>query len=127
MSATEENSWLIDLILSFFHSLEWKAPILSFIESKCMLFDNEDENKLEYTDIHKEFKELAEGLIEGLLKETGAGNEAFAEAFEQANQTQGFAKVQKILASIDSFTTFKKMMLKKNADLNREAEEMIKA
>ena len=52
----DENSWLIDLILSFFHSMEWKAPVLSFIESKCVSFDSEDENKLEYTTIHREFK-----------------------------------------------------------------------
>lgn len=92
-----------------------------------MLFDNEEENKLEYTQIHKEFKELSEGLIEGLLKETGADNEAFAEAFEKAEKTAGFSKVQKIFDSIESFTIFKKMMLKKNADLNREAEEMLRA
>jgi hypothetical protein len=89
MSATEENSWLIDLILSFFHSAEWKAPVLSFIETKCACFDEEDENKLEYTMIHKEFKELTEGLIEGMLKELGASNEMFGEAFERANDTLG--------------------------------------
>ncbi len=117
----DENSWLIDLILSFFHSLEWKAPVLSFIEANCMCFDSEEENKLEYTAIHKEFKALTEGLIEGMLKETGASNDAFAEAFDEANKTLGFQKVSKIINSIDSFSTFKSMMLKKNADLNSEA------
>ena len=52
----DENSWLIDLILSFFHSAEWKVPVLSFIEDKWIVFDDEEENKLEYTVIHKEFK-----------------------------------------------------------------------
>jgi hypothetical protein len=122
---TEENSWLIDLILSFFHSLEWKAPILSFIETHCVSFDDEDENKLEYTSIHKEFKTLAEGLIEGMITQLGASNDDFAEAFEKANDTLGFQKVKKILASIDDFQTFKRMMAKKNADLNREAMEML--
>jgi len=87
---SEENSWLIDLILAFFHSMEWKMPVLSFIESNCSVFDNEDENKLEYTKIHKEFKELTEGLIEGMLKELGASNEDFGEAFDRANETLGF-------------------------------------
>lgn len=45
----EENNWLIDLILSFFHSAEWKLPIVSFIDENCIVFDSEDENKLEYT------------------------------------------------------------------------------
>ena len=54
------------------------------------MFDAEDENKLEYTMIHKQFKELTEGLIEGMLKELGASNDDFAEAFEKANDTAGF-------------------------------------
>jgi hypothetical protein len=33
-------------------SPRWKMPILSFIEENCIIFDNEDENKLEYTTIH---------------------------------------------------------------------------
>ena len=124
---TEENSWLIDLILAFFHSMEWKMPILSFIETKCAVFDDEDENKLEYTQIHKEFKELAEGLIEGMLKELGASNDDFGAAFDKANDTLGFQKVKKIIESIDNFSVFKKMMVKKNSDLNKEAIEMLKA
>ena len=86
----EENSWLIDLILSFFHSAEWKGPVLSFIETNCSIFDEEDENKLEYTMIHKQFKELTEGLIEGMLSELGASNDDFASAFDKANDTLGF-------------------------------------
>jgi hypothetical protein len=30
----------------------WKTPIMSFIEENCIIFDTEDENKLEYTGIH---------------------------------------------------------------------------
>jgi hypothetical protein len=56
MSAKEENPWLIDLILSFFHSAEWKQPVMGFIETNCIVFDAEAENKLEYTVIHRDFK-----------------------------------------------------------------------
>ena len=124
---TEENDWLIDLILSFFHSMEWKAPVLSFIETKCVCFDSEDENKLEYTTIHKEFKNLTEGLIEGMLKELGANNDQFADAFAKANETVGFQKVAKVIQSIDDFGVFKKMMVKKNENLNKEAIMMLQA
>jgi hypothetical protein len=30
----------------------WKNPIVEFIDEHCLVFDNEEENKLEYTDIH---------------------------------------------------------------------------
>ena len=88
-TTTEENNWLIDLILSFFHSMEWKAPVLSYIETHCCSFDDDDENKLEYTKIHKDFKDLTEGLIEGMFKELGTSNDQFAAAYEKANETLG--------------------------------------
>jgi hypothetical protein len=38
----------------------WKNPILAFIDDHCISFDDEDENKLEYTAIHNKFKEMLE-------------------------------------------------------------------
>lgn len=121
----QDNSWLIDLILSFFHSAEWKAPVLSFIEEKCIVFDDEEENKLEYTVIHSEFKKLAEGLIEAMLWELGATPEMFGEAFEKASNTPGYQKITKIIESIDNYEIFAKMMRKKNAALNEAAFKML--
>ncbi|CAI2364461.1 unnamed protein product [Moneuplotes crassus] len=123
--ATEDKSWLIDLILSFFHSAEWKAPVLSFIEEKCIVFDDEEENKLEYTIIHKEFKELAEKLIEAMLWELGATSEMFGEAFAKASTTPGYQKISKIIESIDNYEIFAKMMRKKNAALNEAAFKIL--
>jgi hypothetical protein len=98
MSTQEtENSWLIDLILSFFHSPEWKAPVMSFIEDKCIVFDDEEESKLEYTIVHKEFKHLAEGLIEAMLAELSATPQMFGEAMDLASNTPGFQKINKII------------------------------
>ena len=37
-------------------SPRWKTPILSFIEEYCIVFDDEDENKFEYTTIHNVLK-----------------------------------------------------------------------
>lgn len=101
MSTQEtENSWLIDLILSFFHSLEWKAPVMSFIEEKCIVFDSDEENKLEYTVIHKDFKQLCEGLIEAMLAELSATPDMFAEAMQKASETPGFNKINKIIGKL---------------------------
>jgi hypothetical protein len=49
----DENSWLLDCVLSFMRSPRWRAPVVSFIEENCLVFDNDEENKLEYTTIHK--------------------------------------------------------------------------
>jgi hypothetical protein len=44
---------------------------MSFLDEKCVVFDNEDENKLEYTALHKEFSSIVEELIGELLAELG--------------------------------------------------------
>jgi len=43
---------MFDIIINFLRSPMWKTPIMSFIEENCIIFDTEEENKLEYTDIH---------------------------------------------------------------------------
>jgi len=43
----------LDCVLSFMRSPRWRAPVVSFIEEYCLVFDNEEENKLEYTNVHK--------------------------------------------------------------------------
>lgn len=42
---------------------------MSYIDEHCIIFDTEDENKLEYTQIHNKFKKLVEELIGELLAE----------------------------------------------------------
>lgn len=44
---------MLDSITEFLKSPLWKNPILEFIDKHCMNFDEEEENKLEYTTIHK--------------------------------------------------------------------------
>lgn len=85
------------------------------------MFDDEEENKLEYTVIHKDFKKLAEGLIENMLQELGANSEMFGEAYEKAKDTPGYQKITKIIQSIDNYQIFASMMRKKNSSLNEAA------
>ena len=66
-----ENDWFFDIIINFLRSPRWKAPIMSFLDEYCIGFDNEEENKLEYTKIHTEFKKLVEDLIGELIAELG--------------------------------------------------------
>jgi hypothetical protein len=42
---------------------------MSFIEENCIVFDTEDENKLEYTQIHKVFTQLALTMSIGFLED----------------------------------------------------------
>ena len=43
---------MYDFMIQFLMSPLWQITILDFVDSKCVVFDNEEENKFEYTIIH---------------------------------------------------------------------------
>jgi hypothetical protein len=69
MSSTEEYDWLFDFALQFLESDKFDAAVMDFVDEKCFVFDNDEENKLIYTDIHGEFKEHIEALMSSNLGE----------------------------------------------------------
>jgi hypothetical protein len=38
---------------------------MDFLDEKCLIFDNEDENKFVYTEIHQAFRELVRPIFLG--------------------------------------------------------------
>lgn len=69
---------MYDFMIQFLSSPLWRVSLLDFVDNKCIVFDNEEENKFEYTVIHnvlifssKEFKELVGTLVDGMMEEIG--------------------------------------------------------
>ena len=67
-------------MVQFLSSPIWRVSILDFVDNKCIVFDNEEENKFEYTIIHnvcldlnQQFKELVGNLVDGMMEEIGMG------------------------------------------------------
>ena len=116
-----ENDWFFDIIINFLRSPRWKTPIMSFLDEYCIIFDNEDENKLEYTPIHNQFKNTVEELIGCLLAELGVTQEQFLEACEKATKNPIHKKIVDQIVAVDNFVAFKKLMCKRNAELNLQA------
>ena len=87
----------MDSITEFLKSPVWKNPIVEFIDDNCMCFDNEEENKLEYTNIHKvsktaflyprfqNFKKLVDEKLDQFILDMGITGEAFVMACEMAS------------------------------------------
>uniref|UniRef100_A0A2K5F7W8 Cilia- and flagella-associated protein 36 n=1 Tax=Aotus nancymaae TaxID=37293 RepID=A0A2K5F7W8_AOTNA len=148
--ATEEEDeveWVVDSIAGFLRGPDWSIPILDFVEQKCevdckgecvitpgspqpvilvALFDDEEENKLTYTEIHQEYKELVEKLLESYLKEIGINEDQFQEACTSplAKTHTSQAILQPVLAAED-FTIFKAMMVQKNVEMQLQAIRII--
>ena len=55
-----DQEWILDIIAEYLQSPIWKNPIVEFIDENCIIFEDAEENRLEYTEIHQKFKKLIE-------------------------------------------------------------------
>lgn len=122
MPRNEEYDWIFDYTLQFLESDKFDSAVMDFVDEKCFLFDDEDENKLVYTEIHKDFCDRIEELINENLGEVGITSEKFLEACERARSERDInATVYERLIAMDDFQTFKKIMVKRNTELQLES------
>lgn len=124
--AEAEVEWVVDSIAGFLRSPSWSIPIVEFVEQKCDVFDDEEESKLSYTEIHQEYKALVEKLLDTYLKEVGINEEKFQEACMSplAKTRTSQAILQPVLAAED-FRLFKEMMVQKNIEMQLQAIRII--
>uniref|UniRef100_A0A5F9DIK9 Cilia- and flagella-associated protein 36 n=1 Tax=Oryctolagus cuniculus TaxID=9986 RepID=A0A5F9DIK9_RABIT len=122
----DEVEWVVESIAGFLRGPDWSIPILDFVEQKCEVFDDEEESKLTYTEIHQEYKELVEKLLESYLKDIGINEDQFQEACTSplAKTHTSQAILQPVLAAED-FTIFKAMMVQKNIEMQLQAIRII--
>ena len=70
----------------FLQSPMWKNPIITFVEEKCAVFESTEENRLEYTQIHNEFKRLIESRLEAYIQDLGISHQDFVLAWSRAQK-----------------------------------------
>eukprot|EP01040_Poterioochromonas_malhamensis_P010372 gene10372-11287_t len=122
MPRNEEYDWIFDYVLQFLESDKFDAAVMDFVDEKCFVFDDAEENKLIYTEIHREFCDHVEALLASNLGEVGITNEQFLESCETARTGRDVnATVFERLIAMDDFNTFKKIMTKRNTELQLEA------
>ncbi|XP_055783717.1 cilia- and flagella-associated protein 36-like isoform X2 [Salvelinus fontinalis] len=123
----EDSEWVVESIAGYLSSPEWVIPVTDFMENKCTVFDDEDENKLTYTDIHQQYKHLVEKLLETYMQEVGINEQQFLEAcsspFAKSKTLQ--AVFHPVLAT-DDFQMFRALMVQKNMELQLQALRVIK-
>lgn len=122
MPRNEDFDWIFDYTLQFMESDKFDAAVMDFVDEKCEAFDDEDENKLIYTSVHREFCEHVDALITSNLAEVGITGELFLESCEKARAGRDInATVFERLVAMDDFPTFKKIMVKRNKELQLES------
>ncbi|XP_010868151.1 cilia- and flagella-associated protein 36 isoform X2 [Esox lucius] len=125
--ASDDSEWVVESIAGYLGSPEWVIPVTDFMENKCTVFDDEDENKLTYTEIHQQYKHLVEKLLETYMQEVGINEQQFLDAcsspFAKSKTLQ--TVFQPILAT-DDFQMFRALMVQKNMELQLQALRVIK-
>ncbi|XP_063299797.1 cilia- and flagella-associated protein 36 [Pelobates fuscus] len=122
----EDAEWVLESLLGFLGGPAWTAAVTDFVEQRCSVFDDDEENKLSFTEIHHEYKELVEKLLEGHLNEVGINEDQFQQAcaspLTRSPEVQTF--LQPVYA-VEDFTVFKAMMVQKNIELQLQAIKII--
>uniref|UniRef100_A0A087XXF3 Cilia- and flagella-associated protein 36 n=1 Tax=Poecilia formosa TaxID=48698 RepID=A0A087XXF3_POEFO len=126
--AEDDSEWIIESIVGYLGSPEWVIPVTDFMEHKCTDLDDEDENKLSYTEIHQQYKNLVEKLLENYMQEVGINEQQFLDAC-----TSPFARSQSLqqdmfqpVLATDDFQVFRSLMVQKNMELQLQALRVIK-
>ena len=72
-------------------------------------------------DIYTAFRDMVDSLLEMHLEELGVTGEQFAAVCEAAAQQQVGMEVLEQILAVDDFISFKKMMVKRNMELEYES------
>ncbi|XP_036402315.1 cilia- and flagella-associated protein 36-like [Megalops cyprinoides] len=123
----DDSEWVVESIAGYLGSPEWVVPVTDFMENKCTVFDDEDENKLTYTEIHQQYRQLVEKLLENYMQEVGINEQQFLQAcsspFAKSKALQ--TVFQPVLAT-DDFQMFRSLMVQKNVELQLQALRVMK-
>ncbi|XP_024357649.1 uncharacterized protein [Physcomitrium patens] len=113
--------WMRDAVSKFLESPVYSVPLLDFIDENCGMFEDSDDNKLEYTIVHENFKELVDGLISDFLSSLGIPVPTFVQMFAIEEHSSLYSIVVTSILIVDDFLLFKEMMLKRNFQISNQA------
>ncbi|NP_001035412.1 cilia- and flagella-associated protein 36 [Danio rerio] len=122
----EDSEWVPESIAGFLGSPDWLIPLAEFMESRCSVFDDEDENKLTYTEIHQQYKQLVERLLENYMQDVGISEQQFLEACSSFSSSASLQTVFQPVLATDDFQMFRSLMVQKNMELQLQALHVIK-
>ncbi len=119
---------VVESIENYLKGPDWKAMITTFIDSHCAIFsDIEGEHDHGQWEVFREFRELVEGMLEGVLREIGSTPEEFIYACEiklsQNDMGPRDAALKTLLRKLftfEDFMLFQKMMHEKNLAVETE-------
>jgi len=114
--------WISDYVIGVLKSPTWVAPISEFIDEHCRIFEDTEEYEHYHNQCHLDFRQLVDSLLAAHLMDVSVTPEQFDRFCEgglSSNSSLHRTLVEQLLA-VEDFLTFKAMMTKHNAQLDRE-------
>jgi hypothetical protein len=124
--ASNEESWIADIINDFIHSSIWLSPIQTFIDRNCACFDYDDDIQPssslldEQKKIYKQYENLINSLITGLSEDLKLDIKKLKNIYE-INYLITIDESYEQLYSGNDFNLFTEMMKRKNLILQLQA------
>ena len=60
---SKDEAWIYDYVKQYLTSPLWSNPLLDFLEENCVIFEDVEENKFQYTKVFQEFTGLTALLL----------------------------------------------------------------
>lgn len=126
MDADRDILYVSGLVAAIFKCPTWVSPIANFVDGNCAVFEDKEENRLEYTLIHNAFKGLVDELLDAHLGALNITQEQFTRFCQHgfSGSNEFHKELVEQLLSVDDFMFFKAMMVKRNAQLTKQAMEL---
>lgn len=67
---------------------------------------------------------MVEGLLEELMTDLGVSDDQFVQACDKASQNPMHQKIVDQILAVDNYMAFKKLMVKRNNEMNQQAMAM---
>ncbi|CAL1528405.1 unnamed protein product [Lymnaea stagnalis] len=125
MASLKKSEYVLDEIVYFLSNPFFQIPVLSFMESKCLIFDPSIEDSEAYLEIHAEYIKLVDLLLEGFRTDTGLSHDQIIQAMKELSSKPDLRDVfqvlfEQVLATVD-YRIFVRIMAQKNLELQQQA------
>ena len=122
---SKDDKWIYDYVRQYLSSPVWANPLLDFMEQNCLIFEDIEENKFEYTKVFQEFTGLTALLLETMIDEVGISEKMLEKCILRGMKSEKDYRIFQQIFYCDNFEAFKKIMVAKNKELEVEAMQKL--
>ena len=99
-------------------SREWALGVQGFLLQHCRSFEDVEENRLEWTELHAQLRGMMEQLLEEQLAQLGVSVDDFVDRLASCPASRAGNDLLETVLAMDDFGSFKQHMLRLKRDLD---------